>query len=408
MSERLALAYVHYGEQSGVTGAVTRALAARGHDLRLVGATGPLDLRDPVSRLPRLRAPVAIHLALSAARYGRLWLRHRWNTEYAFDVHSRRAGELLAALRPAPDLVLQNGALLSPGLPPRLPYALLLDHTRALAMQSPPWPRQGLATPPDYGAGWRARETAVYRGAAVLATFSANVARSLQRDYGVPEERIAVVGAGANVFPAEAPRLDDGRTVLFVGKDFARKGGPVLLDAFERLRRWIPKARLLIAGPRQPPPALPEGATHLGPVDVGELPALCAQATVFCLPTLREPYGLAYLDAMACGLPCVGTRTEAVPEIVAEGETGMLVPPGDPVLLAEALCELLSDVPGARAMGARGRERVAARHRWEHVAERLEAALRSALRGTDRPGKSGMVGGSRLPRWRAGTEGAPV
>jgi glycosyltransferase involved in cell wall biosynthesis len=371
---RLSIAYVHYGPQSGVTGAVTRSMAARGHDVRLVAATGELDLRDPVTRLPRLRAPVAIHLAISAARYGRLWYRHRWNTEYAFDRHSRRAGALLSALRPVPDLVLQNGALMSPGLPPRLPYALLLDYTRALASAGPPWPQAGLATPPDYGPGWRAREEAVYRGARLLATFSENTARSLMEDYGVPSERIAVVGAGANVFPDEAPRLDDGRTVLFVGRDFGRKGGPILLDAFARLRRVHPKARLLVAGPARTPP-LPENAFHLGPVEPSELPALLSQASVFCLPTLREPFGLALLDAMACAVPCIGTRIEAIPEIVSEGETGLLVPPGDPVALAAALARLLSQPSLAREMGARGRERVAARFRWEHVAERLEQAL---------------------------------
>jgi glycosyltransferase involved in cell wall biosynthesis len=394
MLGKLSLAYVHYGAQSGVTGAVTRALAARGHDVRLVAATGDLDLRDPLTRLPRLRGPVLRHVAISAARHGRLWYRHRWNTEYAFDLHARRAGEKLAALRPAPDLVLQNGAILSPGLPPRLPYALLVDHTTALAVRSPPWPQLGLRAPPDLGPGWRAREEAVYRGARLVACFSAHVAGSLVADYGVPRERIAVVGAGANVFPAEAPRLDDGRTVLFVGKDFARKGGPVLLDAFVRLRRVHPKARLLVAGPRRPPP-LPENAFHLGPVDPDELPALFAQATVFCMPTLREPFGLAYLDAMACGLPCVGTRLEAVPEIVEDGVTGLLTPPGDPVALCGALAEILDDPAGAREMGARGRERVAAGGRWEHVAERLDAALRTLGAG------SGRVGAGRFPRSRA-------
>lgn len=398
MQRRLSLAYVHYGAQSGVTGAITRALAARGHDVRLVAATGDLDLRDPVTRLPRVRLPVVKHLALSAARYGRLWYQHRWNTEYAFDLHSRRAGRALAALRPAPELVLQNGALLSPGLPPALPYALLVDHTRALGMRSLPWPQYGLGAPADYGPGWRAREEAVYRGARLVACFSGHVAGSLVEDYGVKREQLAVVGAGANVFPDEAPRLDDGRTVLFVGKDFARKGGPVLLDAFQRLRRFHPKARLLIAGPRHVP-ALPENAVHLGPVDADELPALFAQATVFCLPTLREPFGLAYLDAMACGLPCVGTRLEAVPEIVEDGTTGLLVSPGDPVALCEALAELLDDPAGAREMGGRGRERVAAGRRWEHVAERLEAALRTVGAG------SGRVGGSRSPRSRS--EAAP-
>ncbi len=183
---RLSIAYVHYGAQSGVTGAVASALSARGHALRLVAATGELDLRDPLSRLPRLRVPVAVHVAVAAARYGKRWYRHRWNTEYAFDRHSRRAGDLLAAMRPAPELVLQNGALLSPGLPPRFPYVLLLDHTRALAAAAPPWPQAGLDRLPDYGPGWRAREEAVYRGARVLATFSENTARSLCEDYGIP------------------------------------------------------------------------------------------------------------------------------------------------------------------------------------------------------------------------------
>jgi glycosyltransferase involved in cell wall biosynthesis len=395
---KLSLAYVHYGAQSGVTAAVTRALAARGHDVRLVGATGELELRDPVTRLPRLRAAVLMHAAISAARYGRLWYQHRWNTAYAFDLHSRRAGALLGALRPVPDLVVQNGALLSPGLAPRLPYALLVDHTRALAMRSPPWPQYGLPAPVDYGPGWRAREEGVYRGARLVACFSEHVAGSLVEDYGVRRDRIAVVGAGANVFPAEAPRVDDGRTVLFVGKDFVRKGGPVLLEAFARLRRVHPKARLLIAGPRSAP-SLPEGAAHLGPVDPDELPTLFAQATAFCLPTLREPFGLAYLDAMACGLPCVGSRVEAVPEIVEDGTTGLLVPPGDPVALCEALAELLDDPAGAREMGARGRELVAAQWRWEHVAERLEAAFRTMGVG------SGRVGAGRFPRSRA--EAAP-
>jgi glycosyltransferase involved in cell wall biosynthesis len=381
---RRSIAYVHYGGQSGVTAAVARALLDRGHDVRLVAATGALEPRDPVTRRPRATLDVALHLGAALARFGRRGLRHRWNTGYAFDRHARAAGEALAALRPAPDLVLQNGALFSPGLPPFLPYALLLDHTRALAQASPAWPAAGLAPPPDYGPSWFARETALYRGAATLACLSENVARSLVRDYGVDRGRIAVVGGGANVFPEAAPRRDDGQTSVFVGKDFARKGGPVLLDAFARVRRRFPKARLLVAGPRAPERRrIPPGVFFLGIVSLDELPALLSQSTVFALPTLREPFGIAFLDAMACGLPCVGTRIEAVPEIVREGETGLLVPPGDPVPLAIALERLLGDPPLARAMGARGRARVFAGALWVHVAARLERALADApaLRG---------------------------
>jgi glycosyltransferase involved in cell wall biosynthesis len=185
---------------------------------------------------------------------------------------------------------------------------------------------------------------------------------------------VRVVGAGANVLPASAPREDDGRTILFVGREFHRKGGRYLAEAFRRVRRSFPRARLLVAGPAAAPP-LPEGATWLGDVPIPELPALLARATVFALPTLREPFGLAYLDAMACGVPCIGTALEAVPEIVRDGESGFLVPPGDAGALAAALERVLADPSRARAMGARGRERVLASFRWDLVAERLERAL---------------------------------
>ncbi|WP_242340997.1 MULTISPECIES: glycosyltransferase family 4 protein [Anaeromyxobacter] len=377
---RLSIAYVHYGAQSGVTDQVARALEARGHDVRLVEATGDLEPRDPVSRRLRPAPAFALNLAVAAARFGlgRSALDHRWNTPYAFDHHALRAGEALRALDPPPQVVLQNGALFAPGLPAPYPYALLLDHTRALAMRSPAWPVAGLAAPVDYGEAWRARETALYRRARLVATFSENVARSLADDYGVDPARVRVVGAGANTFPGNAPRQDDGRTILFVGRDFARKGGPVLAEAFARLRRLEPRARLLVAGPPTPP-KLPEGGHWLGPVELDELPALFAQATVFAMPSLREPFGLAFLDAMACAVPCVGPDHEAVPEIVSEGETGLLVPPGDAGALAHALERLLADPVRARAMGARGRARVAARFLWSHVAARLERALLSAV-----------------------------
>ena len=380
----LEIAYVHYGWQSGVTSAVAGALLDRGHDVRLVTATGALEPRDPVTRRPRARADILLHLALACARFGRSGLDHRWNTAYAFDRHAREAGAALLALRPAPDVVLQNGALFAPGAPPPFPYVLFLDHTRALAEASPGWRSAGLAPPLRYGHGWFARETAAYRGAAALATFSANTAASLVRDYGVDPARVRVVGGGANVFPEVAPRRDDGHTVVFVGFDFARKGGHVLLEAMRLLRTRVPRARLVVAG--APAPArIPERVTFVGPVGTEELPALLAQATVFALPTLAEPFGIAFLDAMACGVPCVGTRVEAVPEIVRDGETGLLVPPGDPVALAAALERLLRDPARARAMGARGRARVFATGLWSHVAARLERALGEAVRS---PGKA--------------------
>jgi len=378
----LRIAYVHYGEQSGVTPHVTEALEALGHRIIPVFGRGPLELRDRTGR-PRLTVPVLLHLAAATASFGPQALGYRWNTPYAFEVHSRWIGELLSGLPLTPEVVLQNGALFSPGQPCPCPYVIYLDQTRALAERAPAHPLAGQPPPPSWGEGWREHEGAAYRGAAAVVAFSRVAARSVVEDYGVDFDRVHVVGAGANVVPDKVERRDDGETVLFIGREFERKGGRVLLDAFARLRRSRPRARLLIVGP----PGfevMPEGVLQLGPEPLAAVPGLLAQATVFALPTLAEPFGLAFLDAMACGVPCVGTEVDAVPDIIEQGRTGLLIPPGDPAALAGALGELLADRDRARAMGARGRERVLAHFTWERVANRLSGVLRSAARGRGR------------------------
>ena len=346
-----------------------------------MSALGPLELREDGTRRPRLTAPVLTCLAVAAARFGRHALAYRWNTGYAFDVHSRWAGTQLARLQRPPEVVLQNGALFAPGAPPLHPYVVYLDHTRALTERAPALPWAGYEEAPSWGAAWRAREGATYRGAAAIATFSRNTADSVVHDYGADPNRVHVVGAGANVFPADWSRHDDGRTIVFVGREFERKGGVVLAEAFAQLRRERPRARLLVAGPVQPL-ALPEGAVQLGPVAYEALPALFAQATVFALPALHEPFGIAFLDAMACGVPCIGTRTSAVPEIIDDGGTGLLVPRGDVRALHAALLRMIDDPARARRMGERGRHKVQERFTWTCVAEHLTRVLASA---TGRP-----------------------
>lgn len=378
----MRIAFVNYGFQSGVTDQVTRALEARGHTIDRLDVIGPLEYRDKASGAYRLDWQVVLHLLLAAARYGDRALHLRWNTTYAFDTHSRHAGRLLTGLRDRPDVILQSGALFSPGLPPPLPYVLLLDNTRKLAMDVPRG--VGLRAPADYGDGWRARETRLYRESAAIGTFSSRVVRSLEEDYRVPPGKASAVGAGANVFPERVERKDDGNTLLFVGTRFDIKGGPVLLRAYLRLKRHRPKLRLLVVGTPERL-HLPEGVESLGYVPAHRLGEVFAQATVFTLPTLQEAFGIAYLDAMAAGLPCVGTWAGAVPEIVEEGRTGRLVPPGDDAALAEAIRWLLDHPDQARAMGEAGRRRVAERWRWAHVGERLEGLLLGATAPTRAP-----------------------
>ena len=111
-----------------------------------------------------------------------------------------------------------------------------------------------------------------------------------------------------------------------------------------------------------------------------EVIQLLTHATVFACPSLYEPLGIVNLEAMACGTAVVASRVGGIPEVVSDGETGLLVPPDDPGALAGALNALLADPGRAAAMGERGRERAIADFSWPAIAAQT-AALYSELAG---------------------------
>jgi glycosyltransferase involved in cell wall biosynthesis len=157
--------------------------------------------------------------------------------------------------------------------------------------------------------------------------------------------------------------------VLYAGRLRTRKAVAVLLEAFARMRRAHPGAALVLAGDGEQRPALEAQACRLG-IDravrfAGARPrdamaAEYAAADLFCLPSLYEGFPLAILEAMAAGLPVVATAVAGVPEAVADGVTGRLVPPEDADALARALAELAADRERARRMGEAGRRRIEA------------------------------------------------
>jgi glycosyltransferase involved in cell wall biosynthesis len=101
---------------------------------------------------------------------------------------------------------------------------------------------------------------------------------------------------------------------------------------------------------------------------------------MFCLPSLYEPYGLVLIEAMAHGVPCVGTAVQSIPEILGAGEAGSIVPPGDEGALAAALLELLIDDELAGRLGMAGRRAVEKGLTWDHVAARMLHVIDSLVR----------------------------
>jgi glycosyltransferase involved in cell wall biosynthesis len=370
----MRLLYVHYGPQSGVTESLVRALSVPGVGIRgfdaLRGFLWGRRIRGfPV---PNLRPAVVRAVAESMRRHRASWKAHYLHTTFAFD---QLSGRVAAAIRAeAPDAVLQSGVLFGPGPYPEVPYWLYLDHTRAIAERYAPCP--GLPPPIPADAAWTARERAVYRNAAGVFTMSEYVRASLQTDYGLDPGRVWAVGAGPNVTPGRSgPDAVREEAFLFVGRNFAAKGGPDLVAAFQRVRANHPRAKLWIVSSRPPDCAVP-GVEFHGILDAAGLARLYARASAFVLPTLREAFGISFLEAMAFRLPCIATRLEAIPEIVSEGESGLLVPPRDVAGLARAMSELLADPARARRMGTAGRARLDARFGWDRAAARILEVLR--------------------------------
>ncbi len=325
-------------------------------------------------------------------------VRKRWWSRYhlgaaGFAARSRRANAIVRAT-PGIDLIIQAGATFRLEGPLPAPYVLYCDsniefaragaesgHSDATFLEE----REFRAV--------RARERAIYEGAAMILTFSERLRRSFLEAFGLPADRVRAIFVGAN-FPIDrvpavpARREGRGPVVLFLGRAFHRKGGDLLLRAFAKARARVPDARLLIVGPDTLPPELqtPQpGVEFIGFVDKGteagaeRLQRAYAEARVFCLPTRFEAFGVAFLEAMHYELPCIGPSAWAVPEIIEPGVTGLLIPPEDEERLADALVDLLSDPVRAERMGLAGKRRLEELFTWPRVAERLVEAVAGRL-----------------------------
>ena len=224
-----------------------------------------------------------------------------------------------------------------------------------------------------------------YRESETVFTMSRWLAEFLIRECGLPREKVHAVGGGINVDAALIrPGQKEGRRILFVGRNFVRKGGPLVVQAFGTLRKkYLRSAELYLAGAREADirAALRERkinveeadwqAIHLlgdlGPERLAEYYNLC---DVFCMPSYFEAYGLVFAEALAYGLPCIGRNKFAMPEFIEDGRTGRLFSGEDAGRLAEDLWEVLRD-PKYREEVAGRREWYLREYSWDRVAQRI-------------------------------------
>lgn len=179
-------------------------------------------------------------------------------------------------------------------------------------------------------------------------------ARGLHLAHGRNAEQLAVAPPGVEVPPVSWERPTGRPAVLFVGRDFHRKGGEVLLEAWKQIPAGAAHLTMIGMTDGELPPGV-EHYPYISPLALNSY--FYTRSHIFAFPTLAEGYGMALLEAMAHGLAVVASRIEAIPEMVADGETGFLVLPGDAEALAKWLRELIDQPRRCRQMGEAGRER---------------------------------------------------
>ncbi|GIX49582.1 MAG: sucrose-phosphate synthase [Candidatus Tectimicrobiota bacterium] len=184
---------------------------------------------------------------------------------------------------------------------------------------------------------------------------------------------------------AKAPAREE-RQILFVGRFAREKGIESLLRALPQVVRALPQAVCVMIGAEAQSPegeAVLRLARELGVADhlrlLGRLPhaqlrAHYAQADVVVLPSLSEGHAIVPLEALASGTPVVATRISGLVETVRDGDNGLLVPPGDPEALAEALLRLLQDEALYERLKRRARPSVA-RFSWQQAVEKFLALI---------------------------------
>ncbi|MFN0242945.1 MAG: glycosyltransferase family 4 protein [Planctomycetota bacterium] len=304
----------------------------------------------------------------------------RW-TERAMRARSTRAARLLAQA-PSAQAVLLYGTDFYPapdGGRARVPVVATLDTTFAQLARAGEW-KFGSLSPRETRACVE-RQRAVLERCTWIFPWTRWCADSLRDDYGIAESRMVLTGAGPNFdvgLDRDARR--DGCTMLFVGRDWSRKNGPLVLDAFRLARVARPDLRLVVVGPREAP-AREAGVEWLGPLDGslrGKLGEMYATSALLLAPARFEPFGIALLEAMSAGIPVLALDRGAAREIVVDGVTGTLLSDPEPRALAEAALDWLSNRERLARAGEAARERVRTHFGWDRAARRIVETLSGA------------------------------
>ena len=196
---------------------------------------------------------------------------------------------------------------------------------------------------------------------------------------GIPGEKVFItVGGGINCnISAIHPANKTNTKILFIGRDFKRKGGHITYAAFKLLRERGENVELYVAGPKSDPIEHSVDGYHF----FGDIPySRCAElyniCDIFCMPSYFEAYGLVFVEALVFGLPCIGRNCCEMPYFIEDGKSGYLLEKDTTEELADKMLRLLRNEEIKQYVLSR-REQYTKEYSWESVAERMKAVIDS-------------------------------
>ena len=369
------------------------ALVERGHRVSIV-AFGEPSVSEGRLRLVKVRQPnlhwfvyrglpFANSLALPVRELE--WSRRGWSALAELNRRDR-----IDVVETGENMALQQ---LSIG---KKPPVVVRGHGNSLSIK-----RFGAGRP-----GWgdrigRKLQLAGMRQASAITAVSNFQAKELASDLSLSQDSVSVIPNPISPLflkqAEEIPRLEPQKpAVLYTGRIELNKGTLELLRSVAQVASQFPDVEYVLAGGRHNSihngtlqEALSRNGTRahvrlLGHVPWEQLANLYRQARVFVMPSYYETFGISVIEAMAFGLPVVATTAGGLPEVVDDGITGILVPPGDSQALGDALIQLLSDPDLRRRMGRAGQERVRAEFTVDQIVPKTLAVYESVVRAERR------------------------
>lgn len=279
--------------------------------------------------------------------------RFRIMTGFAYMARRLVARKLSKGDYSALHLHTQVMALLSVDFMKNLPTVVSIDLTAIQASQEKTDPGFRWTHTPNV-----LLEKRVYEAAARVVTMSEFARKSVIEDYNIDGEKVTTIHTGVNlevfssINSSKAPKTR--YNILFVGGDFKRKGGEDVLEVFLTAFSELAELHLVTYTPiecHHPHVYIHQDTKAYSP----KLLNLYSQADLFVMPTYGDAFATVFLEAMAAGLPVIASELPQIHEVVSDGETGFLVPPGDHHALAYKIRHFIENPALGREMGAKGR-----------------------------------------------------